>query len=86
MNGARTTPRLLIEAAHRRLTFLAMEGALAVILWTLLIVLYIALFVSLGISTFRKGHQVLFWVGIFFPVLWIVGAIMPPAARAEGTA
>ena len=56
------------------------------ILWTLLVVLYIALFVSLGMSTFRKGHQVLFWVGIIFPVLWIVGAIMPPTARAEGTA
>jgi hypothetical protein len=25
-------------------------------------------------------------VGIIFPVLWIVGAIMPPTARAEGTA
>jgi hypothetical protein len=57
-----------------------------VILWTLLVVLYIALFVSLGVSTFRKGHQVLFWAGIIFPVLWIVGAIMPPTARAESTA
>ena len=56
------------------------------ILWTLLVVLYIALFVSLGMATFRKGHQVLFWVGIIFPVLWIVGAIMPPTARAEGAA
>ena len=46
------------------------------IFWTLLVVLYIALFVSLGMSTFRKGHQVLFWVGIIFPVLWIVGALM----------
>jgi hypothetical protein len=63
-----------------------MEGARAVILWTLLVVLYIALFVSLGMATFRKVHQVLFWVGIIFPVLWIVGAIMPPSARAEGTA
>ena len=55
-------------------------------LWTLLIVLYIALFISLGVTTFRKGHYVLFWLGIIFPVLWIVGAIMSPAARAEGTA
>jgi hypothetical protein len=57
-----------------------------VILWTLLVVLYIALFVGLGMSTFRKGHHVLFWVGIIFPVLWIVRAIIPPAAQAEGTA
>ena len=55
-------------------------------LWTLLIVLYIALFISLGVTTFRKGHYVLFWLGIIFPVLWIFGAIMSPAARAEGTA
>jgi hypothetical protein len=48
-----------------------MEGAREVILWTLLIVLYIALFISLGMATLRKGHYVLFWVGIVFPVLWI---------------
>jgi hypothetical protein len=57
-----------------------------VILWTLLIVLYIALFISLGMATLRTGHYVLFWVGIVFPVLWIFGAVMSPAARAEGTA
>jgi hypothetical protein len=57
-----------------------------VILWTLLIVLYIALFISLGMATLRKGHYVLFWVGIVFPVLWIFGAVMSPAARADGTA
>ena len=55
-------------------------------LWVLLVVLYIALFISLGVTTLRKGHYVLFWVGIIFPVLWIVGAIMSPAARAERTA
>jgi hypothetical protein len=63
-----------------------MEGAGDVILWTLLIVLYIALFISLGMATLREGHYVLFWVGIVFPVLWIFGAIMSPSARAEGTA
>jgi hypothetical protein len=47
-------------------------------LWIVLGVLYIALLVSLGLATLRKGHSVLFWVGIIFPVLWIVGAIMEP--------
>jgi hypothetical protein len=56
-----------------------------VIVWWILIVLYIALFVSLGMTTFRKGHFLLFWLGIFFPILWIFGAIMAPTARAETT-
>jgi hypothetical protein len=86
MNGGRTTLKLSMGRPRAAHIPSATEGAHVVILWTLLIVLYIALFVSLGITTFRKGHQVLFWVGIIFPVLWIVGAIMPPSARAEGTA
>jgi hypothetical protein len=58
-------------------------------LWIALAVLYFTLLVSLGLTTFRKGHTVLFWVGIIFPVLWIVGAIMEPtpavaAAEARG--
>jgi len=57
-----------------------------VFLWTALVVLYIALLISLGMSTFRKGHYVLFWVGLVFPVLWIVGALMSPTHHAEGTA
>jgi hypothetical protein len=47
-------------------------------LWIVLAVLYIALWVTLGMTTLRKGHTALFWVGIVFPILWIVGAIMQP--------
>jgi hypothetical protein len=52
-------------------------------LWILLGVLYIALWVTLGMTTLRKGHTALFWIGIIFPVLWIVGAIMAPTPAAE---
>jgi hypothetical protein len=52
------------------------------LLWIVLGVLYIALLVSLGLTTLRKGHAVLFWVGIIFPVLWIVGAIIEPTPAA----
>jgi hypothetical protein len=46
-------------------------------------ILYLALLVSLGVTTLRKGHGWLFFFGIFFPVLWLIGAIMQPAnARA----
>jgi hypothetical protein len=58
-------------------------------LWIVLGVVYIALWVTLGAATLRKGHTALFWFGILFPVLWIVGAIMQPTpavAAAESRA
>ncbi len=54
--------------------------------WVLGGVLYIVLFITLALMTLRKGHLVLFWVGIIFPVLWLIGAIMPPTSRAAARA
>jgi len=45
-------------------------------------VLYIVLLVWLGLATLRKGHTILFVLGIFFPLLWIVGAVMAPTSTA----
>lgn len=56
---------------------------MSTILWLFLAVVYFVLFVTLALTTLRKGHYLLFWVGIVFPVLWIFGAIMRPTARAE---
>jgi hypothetical protein len=56
---------------------------MSTLLWLLLAVVYIALFVTLALTTLRKGHYFLFWVGIIFPVLWIIGALMGPTAAAE---
>jgi hypothetical protein len=47
------------------------------------IFLYILVAVTLGWMTLRKGHWVMFLFGIFFPILWIIGAFMPPTAAAE---
>ncbi len=44
----------------------------------LLGVIYLVLLVTLGIMTLRKGHWVMFIIGLIFPILWLVGAIMPP--------
>ena len=44
----------------------------------LLAILYIVLLITLGVVTIRKGHWVMFIVGIFIPLFWIIGAIMPP--------
>jgi hypothetical protein len=41
--------------------------------------LWIVLFVWLGIRTLRNGHGWLFFFGIFLPLLWIIGAFMQPA-------
>ena len=58
------------------------------ILWVLIVAVYITLFVTLALATLRKGHYFLFWVGIIFPVLWIIGALMgpTPSAQARGLA
>ena len=42
-------------------------------------ILYAIILVTLGVTTLRKGHGWLFFFGIFFPVLWLIGAIMRPA-------
>jgi hypothetical protein len=50
------------------------------------VVLYIVLLISLGVTSIRKGHWVMFLVGIFLPLFWLIGALMPPtlAARERG--
>lgn len=49
----------------------------------LLVVIYIVLLVVLGITSLRKGHWVMFIIGIFFPLFWIIGAILPPTESAR---
>ena len=41
-------------------------------------VLYLVLLVTLGILSIRKGHWVMFIIGLFFPLFWLIGALMPP--------
>ena len=42
-------------------------------------ILYLVLLVVLGISCLRKGHRVMFVVGIFVPLFWLIGAVLRPA-------
>ena len=44
--------------------------------------LYLVLIVTLGVATIRNGHLVLFILGIFLPIFWIIGALMRPAPQA----
>ena len=41
-------------------------------------ILYVTLLVTLGLVTLRKGHAWMFFFGIFFPLLWLIGAMMAP--------
>jgi hypothetical protein len=44
--------------------------------------LYVALTVTVGLITLNNGHGWMFVLGVFFPILWIVGACMQPV-KAE---
>jgi hypothetical protein len=39
--------------------------------------IYLVLLFTVAILTFRKGHWVLGLIGIFFPILWLIGAVLP---------
>jgi len=41
-------------------------------------ILYVALLVVLGVKTARSRRWVLFVLGFLFPILWIIGAVLPP--------
>ena len=55
------------------------------LLWIFFAAVYLTALFMLGLATLRKGHTVLFFVGIFFPVLWIAGALMGPTPRAASS-
>ena len=46
-------------------------------------IIYLVLLFTCGYLTFTKRHYVLFVLGIFIPLLWLIGAVLRPAdARA----
>jgi hypothetical protein len=49
--------------------------------WVLVLSLggiYFALMLTVAVVTFQKGHMAMFIIGIFFPILWLIGAMMKP--------
>jgi hypothetical protein len=43
----------------------------------LLAAIYVVLIITLALLCFRKGHWVLGLIGFIFPVLWLIGAVLP---------
>jgi hypothetical protein len=44
-------------------------------------VVYLVFLVTLGIMSIRKGHWVMFLVGFFIPLFWLIGGLMPRRGR-----
>ena len=40
-------------------------------------VLWIVLLIFLGLRSLRRGHWVMFLVGLVFPLFWLIGALIP---------
>jgi ABC-type multidrug transport system permease subunit len=50
-------------------------------MYWLLAVIYVVLLLTLGILSIRKGHWIMFIIGIFVPLFWFIGALLPPKRR-----
>ncbi len=44
-------------------------------------VIYVVLLITLGIMSLRKGHWVMFIIGLFIPLFWLIGAVIPRRVR-----
>ena len=44
-------------------------------------VLYILLFLFLGLRSIKHGHWIMFLIGIPIPLFWVIGGLMPPVER-----
>jgi hypothetical protein len=40
-------------------------------------IIYFVLLLVFAVLSFRKGHWILGLIGFVFPILWIIGAILP---------
>ena len=52
--------------------------------WIILGLIYLVLLVVFAVLSFRKGHWVLGLIGFIFPILWIIGAVLPDRRARRG--
>jgi hypothetical protein len=43
--------------------------------------IYIVLLLALGLRSIKRGHWIMFLVGIPLPIFWVIGGLMPPVRR-----
>jgi hypothetical protein len=68
---------LAIDLAAPGLMANATSGGF-VALWA---AIYLVLLIVLGVMSLRKGHWVMFIIGLFIPLFWLIGALMPRRLR-----
>ncbi len=56
---------------------------MSALLGTGLGILYLVLLITLGIMSIRKGHWVMFLIGLFIPLFWVIGALLPSRAGSR---
>jgi hypothetical protein len=61
---------------HEREKFLSLAAS-ATLTGGLLGIIYVVLLITVGIISIRKGHWVMFIVGLFIPLFWFIGALLP---------
>ena len=58
---------------------------MSVLEWCLLVILgmiYLTCLFTIVAVTFRNGHWLLGILGFFFPLFWLIGAVLPPTSTA----
>lgn len=59
---------------------------MTILAWSLavfLFIIYVVCLFTVCWLTFKKGYIVLGIIGIIFPFLWLIGAILPPKAGSR---
>jgi hypothetical protein len=47
-------------------------------------IIYLVLIFTVALMTFRKGHWLLGIIGFIFPILWLIGAVLPSRRPSYG--
>ena len=72
-------PNSALSCRGKESTMSGLEWIFGVILVTI----YIVCLFTVCAMTFQKGRTWLGIIGIFFPFLWLIGAILPPKAGSQ---
>jgi hypothetical protein len=46
-------------------------------------IIYVFLLIFLGVRTIKNGHWILFIIGFFIPLVWILGGMLPPKGMSR---
>lgn len=47
-----------------------------------LVLIYVGCVFTVMMTTFANGHWILGILGFFFPLFWLIGAVLPPTSNA----